>query len=327
MNYPKVVVGLPVYNGQKHLANRLENLLQIAYPNLEILVSDNASTDSTPAICQEYARKYAKIRYIRQERSLGADGNFEYVLKNAGSDYFFFAAHDDLHPSNYVKACLRALRLHPECAACYTKVRFIDEDGRLMILGAKDSENCLSSEATGFQKARYFMLGPTSWLIYGFFSLGRLDSRLLELKNIYSGLNNEYPWVLALLMTGSICGTDQTHFVYRLRPREMKLRDSMPGQQIPQDTGIRHIQRYLEVIHEFSPARSEEKTNRRALLLGALQSYGGCKDWYQMTKHSLSLDLFLSYLKKGEWDLVVFFLLMKLARIKPLRVLCKQKIY
>ena len=63
--FPLVSIGLPVFNGEKSLSQALETLLNQDYRNLEIIISDNGSTDRTPAICEEFLQKDARVKYYR----------------------------------------------------------------------------------------------------------------------------------------------------------------------------------------------------------------------------------------------------------------------
>ena len=83
---PKVSVGVPVYNGGKFISNRLESILSQTQRDIEVIISDNASTDSTQAICEECSKKDKRIRYIRQKKNMGPQWNFNFVLKEAKSD-------------------------------------------------------------------------------------------------------------------------------------------------------------------------------------------------------------------------------------------------
>ena len=62
----KVAIGLPVYNGDNYLAAAIESILAQSYGDFDFLISDNASTDGTEEICQAYAKRDSRIRYIRQ---------------------------------------------------------------------------------------------------------------------------------------------------------------------------------------------------------------------------------------------------------------------
>lgn len=92
----KVSIGLPVYNGEKFLQKKIETLLEQTIKDFELIISDNASTDSTPTICQEHARKDKRIRYFRQEKNMGAIWNLKFVLEEARSNYFAWTAVDDI---------------------------------------------------------------------------------------------------------------------------------------------------------------------------------------------------------------------------------------
>ena len=64
-NYPLVSIGMPVFNGEKGLANAIVSILKQDFPNLEIVISDNTSTDATPEICRDYTAKDPRVKYYR----------------------------------------------------------------------------------------------------------------------------------------------------------------------------------------------------------------------------------------------------------------------
>ena len=72
MNTPKVSIGMPVYNGAPFIREAIESLLSQTFTDFELVISDNASTDRTEAICREYAEKNQRIRYVRQSENRGA---------------------------------------------------------------------------------------------------------------------------------------------------------------------------------------------------------------------------------------------------------------
>jgi glycosyltransferase involved in cell wall biosynthesis len=65
MGLPRVRIGLPAYNGERHLPAALDSLLAQTYGDFELIISDNASTDRTEEICREYAARDSRIRYHR----------------------------------------------------------------------------------------------------------------------------------------------------------------------------------------------------------------------------------------------------------------------
>jgi len=108
-NHPKVSIGMPVFNGEKFLRKRLDSVLAQTLGNFELIISDNASTDSTCTICEEYSKKDNRIHYIRQEKNRGVIWNYNFVLEKASCDYFVWAAVDDLWKSDFLKKNLELL--------------------------------------------------------------------------------------------------------------------------------------------------------------------------------------------------------------------------
>jgi glycosyltransferase involved in cell wall biosynthesis len=117
LQLPKISVGIPVYNGELTISRALDSLLSQTYKNFEIIISDNASNDKTSLICQDYANHDKRIRYIRQERNIGAARNFRFVLDKASSDYFMWSACDDLRSPNFLEENLRFLVDNPSYVA------------------------------------------------------------------------------------------------------------------------------------------------------------------------------------------------------------------
>jgi len=103
---PKISIGMPVYNGVKYIREALDSLLGQTFTDFELIISDNASTDNTEAICREYAAKDERIRYIRQPHNLGASANFKFVLDEALGEYFMWAAADDVWDKNWIEKLL-----------------------------------------------------------------------------------------------------------------------------------------------------------------------------------------------------------------------------
>jgi hypothetical protein len=131
-NRRKVAIGLPVYNGSRFIEGALTSLLDQSYSDFDLIISDNASTDQTEEICRDFARSDARIRYIRQEKNLGAVPNFNRVFELSDHEYFKWAAVDDFcHPS-YLKKAVRVLDAHPEVVWCHARSSHTDEAGQLL---------------------------------------------------------------------------------------------------------------------------------------------------------------------------------------------------
>ncbi len=130
MDRPKVSIGVPVYNGQRYLEYALRSLLAQTYSDFELIICDNASTDQTAKICQDFASTDPRVKYHRNEKNIGANPNFNRVLELAGGEYFRWAAYDDICQPTYLQRCVEALNADPEASLAHTRTAIIDDTGR-----------------------------------------------------------------------------------------------------------------------------------------------------------------------------------------------------
>jgi len=129
---PTVTVGLPVYNGEKSLAQAIESILAQTYRDFELVICDNASTDHSPDICREFARRDPRVRFFQTKRNFGAARNFNRTLELARGKYFRWHAHDDVAAPTYLEKCVQTLDEHPEVALVYPRRQYMTVDGRPM---------------------------------------------------------------------------------------------------------------------------------------------------------------------------------------------------
>lgn len=134
MSCPRVTLGLPVRNGERHLPATLESLLGQSFGDFELIISDNASNDGTQDICRSYALRDSRVRYVRQPRNLGANENYDVLVQLAKGDLFKWSAHDDLCAPSYLTACVAALDRHPEVVLAHAEPLLIGDDGRQLAM-------------------------------------------------------------------------------------------------------------------------------------------------------------------------------------------------
>jgi Glycosyl transferase family 2 len=124
---PRLSIGLPVYNGERFLPQALECLLAQTFGDYEIVIGDNASTDRTQEICQDYVRRDRRLRYVRHEHNLGAVANFNRVFHLSTAPLFKWTAHDDLHRETYLETCIRLLDQNPGVVLAHSGTAFVDD--------------------------------------------------------------------------------------------------------------------------------------------------------------------------------------------------------
>lgn len=169
---PSVALGLPVYNGENYLAEALDSLLSQTFSDFELLISDNASTDGTAEICKAYAARDDRIRYVRQDRNIGAPGNYDYVFHATESPYFKWVAHDDLIGERFLETCVAELDANPDAVgAIPAEIRDIDSTGAVIEITTNDMDPDGASTSQRFR--HYVMQGYHTPSFSPLFSLYR----------------------------------------------------------------------------------------------------------------------------------------------------------
>lgn len=126
---PPLTIGLPVYNGERFLAEAIESTLEQTFGDFALVISDNASTDGTEEIGREFARRDPRVTFVRHPRNRGAAWNFNTLVHTAESPFFKWAAHDDVLLPTALERCMDHLRERPEAVLSFTRRVKIDENG------------------------------------------------------------------------------------------------------------------------------------------------------------------------------------------------------
>jgi glycosyltransferase involved in cell wall biosynthesis len=125
----EVAIGMPVRNGEAFVSEAIESILAQTYGDLALVISDNASTDSTPEICRAYAKRDRRVHYLRQEKDIGAARNHIEVFRRSSGRYFKWAAHDDILAPRFIEECVRILNADEAVVVCSPATVLINEDG------------------------------------------------------------------------------------------------------------------------------------------------------------------------------------------------------
>lgn len=132
MGKPTVTIGVPVYNGARFLCETLESLVAQTFDDLEVVISDNGSTDDTEAICRAFAARDDRIRYYRNPSNYGAAANYNRLVDLARGELFRWNAADDFCSPDALEKCVRALRADPDAVLAYPTTRIVDEQSQVI---------------------------------------------------------------------------------------------------------------------------------------------------------------------------------------------------
>lgn len=117
---------IPSYNRADMLRAAIESILNQDVEGVEIVVSDNASTDHTDAVMRDLVQQYPQLKYVRSEVNVGADRNFLKVVELASGRYVWLMGSDDMVAPGGVAEVLSAIENHPELPGFSVNRRMYD---------------------------------------------------------------------------------------------------------------------------------------------------------------------------------------------------------
>lgn len=163
---PLVSIGIPTYNRPAGLEKLLKYLLLQDYPNLEILVSDNCSTDpKVEEILKKYSLIDSRISYFIQNENIEIEPNFNFVYSKGHGKYFMWIADDDNYSTNYIQECVNFLEQNPGYILCSGVASYYK--GKSLIFREKSIS--LEHSSALIRLLKYFILVNKNGVFYGVF--------------------------------------------------------------------------------------------------------------------------------------------------------------
>ena len=224
---PRVSIGLPVYNGENFVEDAIRSVLVQTFEDLELIVSDNASTDRSAEIARDFAASDPRVRYFRNDRNLGAAPNYNRAWAESTGSLFKWLSHDDRIMPTYVAATVAALDGSPDAVLCNTVVDYIDEHGA--VFTTYDSGLALASGADPAQRFAAMVL--RSHACIDFFGMARREA------------------MVGSLLHGSFHGADRAFLA------QMALRGRLL--QLPE-----HLVQMREHQHRYTRNNADAKARR-----------------------------------------------------------------
>jgi glycosyltransferase involved in cell wall biosynthesis len=129
----EITIGLPVRNGGESLARALDQMRAQTYTNFRLVISDNASTDDTRRICEEYAERDARIIYRRRDILIPGSENYRSLVMDATTPFFMWISHDDIWFPTFIEKCLTLIRSQPGVVCVVPRSNIIEKGGRRKI--------------------------------------------------------------------------------------------------------------------------------------------------------------------------------------------------
>lgn len=125
---PRISVGIPAYNSAAHIGLTIEGLLSQSFGDFELIVSDNASTDATRDVVEQYMRKDARIRYERHPVNIGANPNYSHLVHCARGEFFKWSSSSDWCAPTFLECCLNELAAHSDSVLAVPRTYLFQDD-------------------------------------------------------------------------------------------------------------------------------------------------------------------------------------------------------
>jgi glycosyltransferase involved in cell wall biosynthesis len=130
-NRPALVsICVPTRDRADFLKESIGSITAQTYAPLEILISDNASSDGTEALCRELAARDPRVRYVRHPRDIGLYQNHNFCIDESRGDYLCFFHDDDRHAPTILDEYAAVLDAHPSAGVVCADWDLIDERGQ-----------------------------------------------------------------------------------------------------------------------------------------------------------------------------------------------------
>ena len=165
-NTPSISVIMATYNGEKYIREQLDSILNQTYPPHELIIQDDCSTDSTPEIIKEYAKKHECIHFFQNERNQGAHMNFKSATMRAKCDYIAFSDQDDVWYPQKLEKQIKAIT---DYDLCYSQHHVGYDKQHLKVVSYKCApERQLFAAIVGhsFLMRRSYVQNSKNWLDY-----------------------------------------------------------------------------------------------------------------------------------------------------------------
>ncbi len=167
---PLLTIAIPTYNGSKTIRQMMSLLLEQYDNRVEILVSDNCSTDTIPQIIEGYKQDYPFIRYVRNEKNIGADANYLQCMRLAKGKFIHLLSDDDVMCEGALSKILTFLEQNQDVTLIYLytkgfRGRYVDIESCSAPAIQPDNDICTTDKKKFMDYAGYYWGFMSSFII------------------------------------------------------------------------------------------------------------------------------------------------------------------
>lgn len=211
-----VTIMVPVLNGELFLPLALESLLVQDYAQFEIVILDNQSTDRTPEICREYARRDTRVKYVPDTINRISHDAANHLATFITGEFCMIACDDDLWEPNFLGTLVRYLQRHPGVGLVFSNACYVDvyghRGGQRLLAG----RHLYKKEDSAFRNVWRYLgqrrVVPTIFGVYrseaylAALPFDTFDETIADVDNLF---------LIKLLTLTKVQGIDEVLFYYR----------------------------------------------------------------------------------------------------------------
>jgi glycosyltransferase involved in cell wall biosynthesis len=181
---PLMSIAHPVYNGAETLAPVIESVLGQDYPDIELVISDNASTDGTEELCRHFAAADERVVYRRHATNIGLLNNFMSAAEASHGTHVRWLGDDDTLEPDYVSRTLAAFAEDDRRVLVTTQISYVDDDGSETVHADYDASPLSSSDPVVRFAEMLRLLTSGFAVLDPLYGVMRRDVALLPRRNI-----------------------------------------------------------------------------------------------------------------------------------------------
>jgi glycosyltransferase involved in cell wall biosynthesis len=196
---PSIIACVPAWNAEDFIERTLNSLAAQTYPNFQVLISVDSSTDSTVDLCTRFAATDERFKVITQSRRLGWIGNVNELLQRADARYCVFAFHDDVLEPTFLSELAAALQANPAAVLAFSDV------DRTYLDGSMDVVSYCNPYSDPLARTQSILRMEGEWWVphRGLFhtSIGKKIGGLR--KHLAGEFSADQPWLVHLSLYGA----------------------------------------------------------------------------------------------------------------------------
>lgn len=270
-----VSIGIPTYNrANSYLRQSLRSAMNQTYKNIEIIVSDNCSSDDTESVVKSF--NDPRIRYYRQKDNLGALGNRNFCLGQSQGQYFLLLFDDDVIDEDFISTCMSTVKSDTKPGVILTGAREIDSKGNVL----SAAHNTVSGYSTG-----EFLLGWFDRKVPLYLSSTLYNTAGLKQLGGFHSKTNRYDDVVATVQLAAKYGRTD---VFDVKASYRRHDDNM-GMNVTYREWCEDSLYLLDIMCAVAPEHSE-------LILKRGMSYFCLRNYSRISSLKSPLELLSAYI-------------------------------